>query len=71
MGMKRVSGGLCQATVLGLEDQSEGLGVIRDEEEENNRSYWKKLERYCQQLCWPPVVMDVSLPPPCFFFLVP
>lgn len=48
MGMKGVFGGLCQATVLGLEDQSEGLGDIRDEEEENNRLYWKKREGYCQ-----------------------
>lgn len=32
--LKGVSGGLCQATVLGLEDQNEHLWDIRDEEEE-------------------------------------
>lgn len=38
MGLKGVFGGLNKATVLGLEDQSEGLGVMRDEEG-NNRLY--------------------------------
>lgn len=48
MGLKGVFGGMDQVTVLGLEDQSEGLGVMRDEEEGNNRLYWRKREGYCQ-----------------------
>lgn len=64
MGLKRAFGGLCQATVLGLEDEGKGLRVIKDEEEEDNRSYWKKLERFGKQLCLPSVIMDVSLAPP-------
>ena len=48
MGLKGVFGGMDQVTVLGLKDQCEGLGVIRDEEEENNRVYWRKREGYCQ-----------------------
>lgn len=35
-------GSLRQTTVLGLEDQSEGLGVMRNEDEGNNRLYWMK-----------------------------
>ncbi len=48
VGLKGMFGGLRQATVLGLEDQSEGPGVMRGEEEGNNRLYWKKREGYCQ-----------------------
>lgn len=48
MGLKGMFGSLRQATVLGLEDQSEGPGVMRDEDEGNNRLYWKKREGYCQ-----------------------
>ena len=42
MGLSGVFGGLRQATVLGLEDQSEGPGVMRDKDEGNNRLYWKE-----------------------------
>ena len=35
MGLKGVFGGLSQAIVLAFEDQSEGPGVMRDEEEDN------------------------------------
>lgn len=46
MGMKGVFGGLCQATVLGLEDRSEGHAEIRDEEEGNNRRRcWRRRGR--------------------------
>lgn len=43
MGMKGVFGGPCQATVLGLEERSEGHAEIRDEEEGNNRRrcWWR------------------------------
>lgn len=48
MGMKGVFGGLCLATVLGLEDQSKGLWDIKDEEEENNGFYQRKREGHSQ-----------------------
>lgn len=35
MGLKGVFGGLSQAIVLVFEDQNEGPGVMRDEEEDN------------------------------------
>lgn len=37
MVLKGVFEGLGQATVSGLEDRSEGPGVMKDEEEGNNR----------------------------------
>lgn len=39
MGLKGIFGGLCKATVLGLDDQSEGLGLVRDEDEGNHILY--------------------------------
>lgn len=67
MGLKGVFGGLRQATVLGLEDQSEGPGVMRDEDEGNNRLYEKKREGYSQRLCWSPVVRMPRYPHHVFF----
>lgn len=44
MGLKRGFEGLHQATILGLEEQSEGLGVMRVEEG-NNGFYWRRRRR--------------------------
>lgn len=50
-------GGLRQASVLGLEDQIEGLGDIKDEEGGKEKIGLKKRE-YCQQFSRLKVIAD-------------
>ncbi len=54
MGLKGEFGG--QVTVLGLEDQSEGPGVTRDEDEGTRES----TGRILAALCRPPVAIMFS-----------